>query len=116
MLVKVKDFHKPITFKRRFSEIEWLHKNLIKSCVGCKIFSLPEKNFFTNTLLRNDMVIMQRKDQIQKYLNYVNNHKYLSKSEYFLQFISNSFELKKNEIQRKRSYFDSFKNYISNGI
>ena len=101
-----------VIFKRRFSEIEWLHNNLLKMCAGCKVYALPEKNFFTNTLLRNESIMIQRKDQIQKYLNYLNNHKFLSKNKHFIEFFSKKFETNRNDIQNNRSYFQSFKSLI----
>lgn len=111
---KISDTY-PITdnvYSRRFSEIEWLHSNLIKTAAGCKILSLPEKNLLIN-YRKNDSLIKDRRDQIELYLNYVNNHKFLSQNKFFKVFFDNEyFEKQKEEIQSKRSYIQSIKDYI----
>jgi hypothetical protein len=99
-------------YTRRFSEIEWLHNNLLKSAAGCKIPYIPEKNLLVN-YIKSDSVIKDRRDQIEAYLNYVNNHKFLSQNKFFKLFFDNhNFEKQKEEIQSKRSYIQSFKNYL----
>lgn len=99
------------TFRRRFSEIEWLHEGLLKYAPGCKISPLPEKNVMTN-LFGSESVALQRKDLIQKYLNYINNHEFLSKCPYFKRFFEKNFDNEKSEIQSQRSIFGSIKNYF----
>jgi len=109
--INKKGHFEEIIFKRRFSEIEWLHNNLLKYASGCKIPNLPEKNFMTN-LIKNDSLINQRKQQIESYLNYLNNHRFLSQHDFFIKFFSQGFEKERSDIQSKRSYFQSVKDYL----
>ena len=80
---------------RRFSDIEWLHKGLIKENPGCKILPLPEKSMWCNLNLNNNQELEKRQQSIETYLNYVGKHKYLFRNSYFLQFISSNFSLSK---------------------
>ena len=80
---------------RRFSDIEWLHKGLIKENPGCKILPLPEKSMWCNLNLNNNQELEKRQQSIETYLNYVGKHKYLSNNSYFIQFISQNYSLSK---------------------
>ena len=98
-------------YDRRFSEIEWLHNNLLRDAAGCKIPALPDKNILTN-IVQSESVINLRKKQIENYLNYLNSHPYIKKNQYFLKFFSYNFDKEKEEIQIQRSYYQSFKDLI----
>ena len=80
---------------RRFSDIEWLHKGLIKENPGCKILPLPEKSMWCNLNLNNNQELEKRQQSIETYLNYVGNHKYLSRNSYFRQFTDQNYSLSK---------------------
>ena len=80
---------------RRFSDIEWLHKGLIKENPGCKILPLPEKSMWCNLNLNNNQELEKRQQSIEKYLNYVGKHQYLRRNSYFRQFISQNYSLSK---------------------
>lgn len=75
--------------KRRYKEIEWLHNCLLKEELGCKILDFPEKDILANITLRiiNTTSIDDRKKYFQTLLNYILNHKYLSKNPNFEKFL-----------------------------
>ena len=95
IVVKNKDKGTETKIFRRFSDIEWLHKGLIKENPGCKILPLPEKSMWCNLNLNNNQELEKRQQSIETYLNYVGNHKYLSRNSYFRQFISQNYSLSK---------------------
>lgn len=75
--------------KRRYKEIEWLYNCLLKEELGCKILDFPEKDILANITLRiiNTTSIDERKKYFQALLNYILNHKYLSKNANFEKFL-----------------------------
>jgi hypothetical protein len=81
-----------ITILRRFSDIEWLHYELLKNNPGCRIPDLPEKNVKFNSAFINENDLNLRKKGIQDYLNYIANHKYLSSNHFYEEFISQDFK------------------------
>ena len=93
--IVVKDKETEIRIFRRFSDIEWLHKGLIKENPGCKILPLPEKSMWCNLNLNNKQELEKRQQSIETYLNYVGKHQYLFKNSYFLRFISQNYSLSK---------------------
>ena len=93
--IVVKDKGTEIRIFRRFSDIEWLHKGLIKENPGCKILPLPEKSMWCNLNLNNNQELEKRQQSIETYLNYVGKHQYLFKNSYFLRFISQNYSLSK---------------------
>jgi len=102
------------TIYRRYSDIEWLHEGLIKHNPGCRILNLPEKSFWANLNVNNVQLLEKRKKQIEEYLNYINNHKYLSINPNYLLFLSDDFERNKNaENIKKTSFYDKFVNLTS---
>jgi hypothetical protein len=80
------------TILRRFSDMEWLHLELIKFNPGCRIPDLPEKSAKFNSPFINENDLNSRKKSIQDHLNYIANHKYLSKNPAFEKFFSQDFE------------------------
>eukprot|EP00340_Litonotus_pictus_P001152 CAMPEP_0170517934 /NCGR_PEP_ID=MMETSP0209-20121228/3745_1 /TAXON_ID=665100 ORGANISM="Litonotus pictus, Strain P1" /NCGR_SAMPLE_ID=MMETSP0209 /ASSEMBLY_ACC=CAM_ASM_000301 /LENGTH=294 /DNA_ID=CAMNT_0010803309 /DNA_START=368 /DNA_END=1252 /DNA_ORIENTATION=+ len=57
--------------------------------------------------------IEKRKNQIEDYLNLINNHEYLNKSPYFTRFLSQTFDTnEKAKIQNDRSYFQAMTSYF----
>lgn len=105
--------------ERRFSEMEWLNKNLIKTDPGCRIPFLPEKNVWCKLNLNNEAELEIRKEKIQAYLTYINHHKYLSKNPYFQIFLSDSFKVSDNEIldeNQKISKIDNQKKESGKGF
>jgi hypothetical protein len=66
--------------------------------------------------MKNDHALEKRKKQIEEYLNYLNSHKYLSKNQIFLIFLSNDFDKYKNELNKKGGNiyekFTQLKEYI----
>ena len=94
---------------RRFSDIEWLHKGLIKQNPGCKILPLPEKSMWCNLNLNNNQELEKRQQSIETYLNYVGNHKYLSRNSYFRQFTDQNYSLSKMK-EEDNSYTNNERN------
>ena len=107
IVVKNKGTEKKIF--RRFSDIEWLHKGLIKENPGCKILPLPEKSMWCNLNLNNNQELEKRQQSIETYLNYVGKHKYLSNNSYFIQFISQNYSLSKIK-EEDNSYTNNERN------
>lgn len=101
--------------RRRYSEIEWLNQMLIITSAGCLIPKLPEKSLWTNFTYHSDELINDRKNKIEEYLIQITKHKYLVLNEYFLKFIKKGFDINKEEVQKKTSYFSSFKSMIGMG-
>ena len=53
--------------------------------------------------VNNDQLLEKRKKQIEEYLNYINNHKYLNKNPIFITFFTEEFEqYKKDQIKKER--------------
>ena len=109
--IEVKINTQSYTIFRRFSEIEWLHEMINLTAAGSRLPQLPEKNMWTNFGYHADNLIKERKSQIDRYLNSIKAHKYLSSNKCFVKFIGQEFD-KKSEIQNKRSFFGSFKSMI----
>ena len=109
IVVKNKDKGTETKIFRRFSDIEWLHKGLIKENPGCKILPLPEKSMWCNLNLNNNQELEKRQQSIETYLNYVGKHKYLSRNSYFLQFISQNYSLSKMK-EEDNSYTNNERN------
>ena len=94
---------------RRFSDIEWLHKGLIKENPGCKILPLPEKSMWCNLNLNNNQELEKRQQSIETYLNYVGKHKYLFNNSYFRQFTDQNYSLSKMK-EEDNSYTNNERN------
>jgi len=92
---------------RRYSDLEWLHNELLENNPGCKIIDIPEKSFWTNIKANNNDLLENRKKLIEQYLNYINKHRYLSRNKSFKEFLSSSFTA---ETIRKKSLYDNFMN------
>ena len=72
------------TIYRRYTDLEILYDGLIKYNPGCLIPELPEKIFWMNVSTgSNKNLLDKRKTKIEKYLNYINKHYYLSKNPVF---------------------------------
>lgn len=68
-------------------------------------------NFYVN----NDSMLIKRKQEIENYLNYIDNHPYLKFNQTFRIFISENFDRYKSEKVIKNSLFDklgSLKSYL----
>jgi hypothetical protein len=102
----------PYTIKRRFSDIEWLNKNIIRYSKGCRLPKLPEKTLWVNISIHKDNIVKTRKLQIQEYLDFIINHKYLSLNPYFEKFIANTNILIKDDTDEKSSIFNKIVNYF----
>jgi len=90
---------------RRYSDLEWLHNELIENNPGCKIIDIPEKTFWTNIKANNNDLLENRKKLIDQYLNYINKHYYLSKNKSFKEFLSNNFNAETSN--KKKSLYDN---------
>jgi hypothetical protein len=109
--------------ERRFSQIESLYELLIKLNPGCRIPKLPEKSVWLNLAVNSENEVKKRQNEIEDFLNYVSQHKYLSQNPTFLKFISNdltdSSSLKNNNDDKKTnkgifSKVSSFSNSLYN--
>jgi hypothetical protein len=90
---------------------------LIKFNPGCRIPPIPEKSIWCNFYVNNDYSLEKRKKQIEDYLNYINNHRYLNQNPIFLIFLSDDFERYKTDYNNKSTIYDklnSFKKYFPN--
>lgn len=96
---------------RRYSDFEWLHKELLEKNPGCKIIDIPEKNVWCNLKVNNNESLEIRRKQIENYLNYINKHKYLMKNTSFKEFLSSSFNSENNS---KKSILDNIYNQMPN--
>jgi len=94
-----------ILIYRRYSDLEWLHNELLQNNPGCKIIDIPEKSFWTNIKANNNDLLENRKKLIDQYLNYINKHLYLCKNKSFREFLSNNFNAE--NFSRKRSLYDN---------
>ena len=83
-----------------------LHEGLIKYNPGSRIPQIPEKSIWCNTCVNIDQLLDKRKKQIEEYLNYINNHKYLNKNPIFLIFLSEDFEKYKNDQIKKEGIIE----------
>ena len=108
-IVVLKDNGTETKIFRRFSDIEWLHKGLIKENPGCKILPLPEKSMWCNLNLNNNQELEKRQQSIETYLNYVGKHQYLPRNPYFVQFISPNYSLSKMK-EEDNSYINNESN------
>ena len=102
------------TISRRFSDIEWLHDELLFQNPGCKILDIPEKNFWMNLNLNNSQELENRKNLIEKFLNYINKHKYLNKNKSYKDFLSMSFSQDTNKKKSFSEYLENWKKLIPN--
>lgn len=101
----------------RFSDIEWLHQGLLEYNPGCLIPKLPEKNFWANIYVDTSEFLNKRMKEIDVYLSYINNHKYLKKNPRYIAFLSEEFEKIKIETQKATTMtliYDKLKKYIPN--
>jgi hypothetical protein len=89
---------------RRYSDIEWLQEGLLKLNPGCRIQQLPEKSVWCNLNVNNNQMLENRKKHIEEYLNYINNHKYLSQNPYYTLFIIHDFDKSKLEVKQISLY------------
>jgi len=89
---------------RRYSDMEWLHNELLENNPGCKIIDIPEKSFWTNLKANNSDLLENRKKLIEQYLNYINKHLYLKKNKSFKEFLSSNFN---SDTNKKKSLYDN---------
>jgi len=78
---------------------------------------MPEKSIWYNLCVNNDYYLEKRKKKIEEYLNYINNHKYLSQNPIFEIFFTNEFDYYKSELMKNSNFYDkiiSIKNYFPN--
>jgi hypothetical protein len=98
------------TIYRRYTDLEILYDGLIKYNPGCLIPELPEKNFWMNvSTSSNKNLLDKRKKKIEKYLNYINKHFYLSKNPVYLIFLSDDFERYKNDLKDGKNLYKIIK-------
>jgi hypothetical protein len=103
------------TIYRRYTDLEILYDGLIKYNPGCLIPELPEKIFWMNvSTSSNKNLLDKRKTKIEKYLNYINKHYYLSKNPVFLIFLSDDFERYKNDLKDGKNLYKLIKNKYNN--
>jgi hypothetical protein len=80
--------------ERRYSDIEWLDINLKRLAAGCRIPKMPEKTYDSikfNVGFNSKDELQKRKDEISNYLKFICQHKYLSESDCFREFLSKNF-------------------------
>ena len=80
--------------ERRYSDIEWLDINLKRLKAGCRIPKMPEKTYDSikfNVGFNSKDELQKRKDEISNYLKFICQHKYLSESDCFKEFLSKNF-------------------------
>ena len=94
---------------RRYSDFEWLHKELLDKNPGCKIIDIPEKNVWCNLKVNNNESLEIRRKQIENYLNYINKHLYLMKNISFKEFLSYNYNSENNP---KKSILDNLYNQM----
>ena len=103
------------TIYRRYTDLEILYDGLIKYNPGCLIPDIPEKIFWMNVSTgSNKDLLDKRKTKIEKYLNYINKHYYLSKNPVFLIFLSDDFERYKNDLKDGKNLYKLIKNKYNN--
>ncbi len=125
--IKINSLENSQEIERRFSQIESLYELLIKLNPGCRIPKLPEKSVWLNLAVNSENEVKKRQNEIEDFLNYVSQHKYLSQNPYYLEFISsnlsdssslkNSIEDKKKSkgiISKVSSFSNSLYNYFGN--
>jgi len=82
------------TIERRYSDIEWLDINLKRLKAGCRIPKMPEKTYDSIKFkvgFNSKDELLKRKEEISNYLKFICQHKYLSESECFKEFLSKNF-------------------------
>jgi hypothetical protein len=80
--------------ERRYSDIEWLDINLKRLAAGCRIPKMPEKTYDSikfNVGFNSKDELQKRKDEISNYFKFICQHKYLSESDCFREFLSKNF-------------------------
>ncbi len=95
---------------RRYSDLEWLHNELLENNPGCKIIDITEKSFWTNIKANNNDLLENRKKLIDQYLNYINKHQYLSRNKSFKEFLSGNFSA---ETVKKKSLYDNLMTFTN---
>lgn len=89
---------------RRYSDLEWLHRELLEYNPGCKILDIPEKNIWSNLNVNNNDLLENRKKHIETYLNYINKHTFLKKNKRFHEFLSSTFN---SDTSSKKTLLDN---------
>ena len=74
---------KIFTVKRRFSDMDWMHSQLLAKYKGFIIPARPEKKLIKNT---DEKFIEERRLQMEKYLNIIAKHPILGASQAFMIF------------------------------
>jgi len=113
ILIKTLANYKERIIFRRFSDIEWLHKGLVKYNPGCRIPIIPEKNLWANLNVNNDQLIEKRKKLIEEYLNYINRHIFLSLNPNYIIFLSDDFEKNRIDNDKKDTLYEKITHYTS---
>ena len=70
--------HEPITVRRRYTEFTELYKLLQLEHPGCIIPPVPVKAAVTKLLAKESPEILQRKEGLQKFVQMVAEHPWLS--------------------------------------
>lgn len=87
--------------------MEILHDGLIKLNPGCRIPNLPEKSIWCNLYLNNDNALEKRKNQIENYLTFIMNHKFLKNNSVFKIFLTEEMDNYKNFLTQNKKGIDS---------
>ena len=110
--ITIENSDKTVLIKRRFSQIESLYELLITLNPGCRIPKFPEKSFWLNIAIHKEKEIENRKNEIEKFLNYVYQHHYLSKNPYFINFISDNLNESSNLKNSNKGFVSKITNYF----
>ena len=81
--ITTRAFGKIFTVKRRFSDMDWMHNQLLAKYKGFIIPARPEKKIIKNT---DEKFIEERRLQMEKYLNIIAKHPILGISQAFMIF------------------------------
>jgi len=84
---------------RRYKDIRSLYKTLLLKSPGCRIPSIPSKTIWLKINIANEAQKNERKKGITEFLDYIIQHKILSKNKYVIKFFSQnekSFSYKNN--------------------
>eukprot|EP01083_Nonionella_stella_P316686 1149579_1 len=82
-------FNENIIVSRRYNDFKWLHNTLAIEHLCIFIPPIPAPNNMGNILKKFDKkFVAQRRYDLQRFLNRIFNHKFLSKSQAFLLFIT----------------------------
>ncbi|OMJ76525.1 hypothetical protein SteCoe_24102 [Stentor coeruleus] len=95
---------KIFTVKRRFSDLDWMHYQLVSKYKGFIIPSRPDKKLIKNT---DEKFIEERRLQMEKYLNIIAKHPILGSSiafKIFTQTANEKFDKEKSKAEAVEEY------------